>query len=40
MIGLGGLLVVLVGLAEDELVVAEAEGITVEGHRIEVDVGV
>ena len=39
-IGLGRLLVVFVGLTEDEFVVAEAEGITVESHGVEVNVRV
>ena len=39
-VGVGGLLVVLVGLAHDDLVVAEAEGVAVHGHRVEVDVRV
>ena len=40
MVGVGGLLVVLVGLAHDDLVVAEAEGVAVHGHRVQVDVRV
>ena len=32
--------VYLVGLAEDDLVVAEAEGVPVERHRVQVDVRV
>ena len=39
-VGLGGLLVVLEGLAQDDLVVAQAERVPVHGHGIEVDVGV
>ncbi len=39
-VGLGRLLVVLVGLAHDELVVAAAERVPVHGHRVEVHVGV
>jgi hypothetical protein len=40
MVRLGRLLVVLVRLAEDELVVAETERVPVNGDRVEVDVGV
>ena len=40
LVGLGGRLVVLEGLAEDELVVAAAEGVGVHGDRREVRVRV
>lgn len=39
-VGLSRLLVVLVGLAEDELVAAQSEGVIVDGHWVQVDVGV
>ena len=39
-VGLCGLLVVLVGLAEDNLVVSQPEGILVHGNGVQVDVGV
>ena len=39
-VGLGRLLVVLVRLAEDQLVVAETERVAVDGDRVEVHVGV
>ena len=39
-VGLGGLLVVLVSFAEDELVVPKSEGVAVEGNGMEVHVGV
>ena len=40
MVGVSGLLVVPVGLAQNKLVVSQAEGVTVHGHRVEVDIGV
>ena len=40
MVGLCGLLVVLVRLAEDDLVVSQPEGILVHGDGVEVDIGV
>ena len=39
-VGLSGLLVVLVGLAEDNLVVSQPEGIFVQGNRVKVDIRV
>jgi hypothetical protein len=39
-VGLSWLLVVLVRLAEDQLIVPEPERVPVEGHRVEVDVRV
>ena len=40
MVGVGGLLVVPVGLAQNKLVVSQAEGVTVHRHGVEVDIGV
>lgn len=39
-VGLCGLLVVLVGLAEDQLVVTQTEGVAVDGDGVEVHVRV
>ena len=39
-VGVSGLLVMLVGLAQDKLIVSQAEGVAVHGHRIEVDIRV
>ncbi len=39
-VGLGRLLVVLVGLAEDDLVVPQAERVAVQSHGVEVHVRV